>query len=66
MESLYRARVEALQREAAEQLAAQDAAARQRLAEAQAATAAALARVKRGALHEVQRAEAFLESRVRR
>ncbi|KAG2452587.1 hypothetical protein HYH02_002824 [Chlamydomonas schloesseri] len=65
VEALYRARVEALQREAAEQLAAQDAAARQRLAEAQAATAAALARVKRGALHEVQRAEAFLESRLR-
>ncbi|KAG2446027.1 hypothetical protein HXX76_000629 [Chlamydomonas incerta] len=65
VESLYRTRVEALQREAAEQLAAQDAAARQRLAEAQAATAAALARVKRGALHEVQRAEAFMESRVR-
>ncbi len=57
-------RLEAVRREAAEQLAeAREGAARQ-LAGAQGAATKLLARLKTAALHEVQRAEAFLEGKV--
>ncbi|KAG2494548.1 hypothetical protein HYH03_007315 [Edaphochlamys debaryana] len=63
VEELYRGRMEALQRECTDKLAAQDAASQKRLAEARDAADKALAKVRRAALHEVQRAEAFLESK---
>ncbi|PNH09930.1 hypothetical protein TSOC_003394, partial [Tetrabaena socialis] len=64
VEALYRSRVEAIKGDCREKLAAQDGAARARLVEAQAETTELLARVKRAALQEVQRAEAFLEGKV--
>ena len=64
MEAVYRSRLDVIKEDCREKLAAQDAAGRARLADAQASTSQVLNNVKRAATREVQRAEASLESKV--
>ncbi|GIL98465.1 hypothetical protein Vretimale_3792, partial [Volvox reticuliferus] len=61
---MYRSRLEAVKEDCNEKLTAQEAATRARLADAQAAANQMLGNVKRAAVREVQRAEAFLEGKM--
>ncbi|GLI58661.1 hypothetical protein VaNZ11_000404 [Volvox africanus] len=64
VEAMYRSRLEAVKEDCNEKLAAQEATARARLADARAAANQMMGSIKRAAVREVQRAEAFLEGKM--